>query len=75
MVSKRAGYIDGQPVSDLRDVDTSSLVFALCNCIKELNAEIEASGSKGGRWIGMSSQFQPLEIRAWGRCQTDQEDA
>ena len=42
MVSKNTGFIDGQAVSDLRGVDTSELIFALVNSVKELKAEIEA---------------------------------
>ena len=42
MVSKNAGFIDGQAVSDLRGVDTSELIFALVNSVKALKAEIEA---------------------------------
>ena len=41
MVTKREGYIDGGKVMDLRDVDVSSLVFALVNSVKALKAEIE----------------------------------
>jgi hypothetical protein len=42
MVSKRAGYIDGQAVSDLRQVDASSLTYALVNAVKELAARVTA---------------------------------
>lgn len=42
MVSQQRGLIDGEEVSDLRTVDTSELVFALVNCIKQLKVEIEA---------------------------------
>jgi hypothetical protein len=42
MVSKRSAYIDGQPVDDLRDLDTTPLIFALINSVKELKAEIDA---------------------------------
>jgi hypothetical protein len=42
MVSQREGYVDGQKVTDLRDIDTSSLVYALVNCVKELSAKIAA---------------------------------
>ena len=41
MVSKRAGYIDGKKVTDLRDVDVSALIFALVNSVKDLKAEID----------------------------------
>ena len=47
MVSKRAGYVDGKKVSDLRDVDVSALVFMLVNAVKDLKAEIdELKGSR-----------------------------
>jgi hypothetical protein len=42
MVTKRSAYIDGQPVDDLRDLDTTPLIFALINAVKELKAEIDA---------------------------------
>jgi Chaperone of endosialidase len=42
MVKKRAGYIDGQPVPDLRSLDTTALIFALVNAVKELKARVEA---------------------------------
>ena len=42
MVSQQKGLIDGEEVSDLRTVDTSELVFALVNCVKQLKVEIEA---------------------------------
>lgn len=42
MVSQQKGFIDGEEVSDLRTVDTTELVFALCNSIKTLHAKIEA---------------------------------
>jgi hypothetical protein len=41
MVTKRDGYIDGKPVTDLRDLDTGPLIFALINAVKELKARIE----------------------------------
>ena len=41
MVRLREGYIDGQPVSDLRDLDTTPLLFALVNAVKELAARVE----------------------------------
>jgi hypothetical protein len=41
MVSRKDGVIDGRPVSDLRTLDTSELIFALINAVKELKAEIE----------------------------------
>ena len=42
MVSKGDGFIDGRAVSDLRALDTSELLYALVNSVKELKAEIEA---------------------------------
>jgi hypothetical protein len=41
MVTSRAGFIDGEPVSDLRDVDTSELIFALVNAVKTLSVRVE----------------------------------
>lgn len=41
MVSKRSGFIDGQAVDDLRSLDTSPLLFALINAVKELSARIK----------------------------------
>ena len=40
MVSAIDGWLDGQPVSGLKNVDTSSLVYALVNAIKELTAKV-----------------------------------
>jgi hypothetical protein len=42
MVSQREGYIDGAKVTDLRDIDTTPLIFALINAVKTLAARIEA---------------------------------
>lgn len=41
MVSQQKGFIDGEEVTDLRTLDTTELVFALVNCVKQLKAEIE----------------------------------
>jgi hypothetical protein len=41
MVSTHAGYIDGQPVSDIHDLDTTPLLYALINAVKELKARVE----------------------------------
>jgi hypothetical protein len=41
MVAQRHGTIDGRQVEDLRTLDTSSLIFALVNAVKELKAEID----------------------------------
>ena len=40
LVSKRAGFIDGLPVDDLRDLDTTPLFYALINAVKELSARV-----------------------------------
>jgi hypothetical protein len=40
MVFSKSGYIDGVAVPDLKTVDVSALVYALCNSIKELSARI-----------------------------------
>ena len=42
MVTQREGFIDGQPVTDLRDLNTSELIFALVNAVKTLAARVEA---------------------------------
>jgi len=42
MVSRRAAMIDGQPVTDMRDLDTGPLLFALVNAVKTMAARIEA---------------------------------
>jgi hypothetical protein len=42
MISKRAGFLNGEPVSDIRDMDTTPLIYALINAIKELKARVEA---------------------------------
>lgn len=42
MVTKSAGYIDGQPVDDLRNIDVSNLVYALVNAVKTLAARVAA---------------------------------
>jgi hypothetical protein len=41
MVTKKAAYIDGVAVEDLRDIDTTPMIFALINAVKELKAEID----------------------------------
>ena len=41
MVTQREGYVDGELVTDMRDLDTSPLIFAMVNAIKELKARIE----------------------------------
>jgi len=42
MVTRRSAYIDGQPVDDMRELDTTPLIFALVNAVKELKAEVDA---------------------------------
>ena len=42
LVNRVEGYIDGAAVSDMRTLDTTPLLFALVNCVKELKARIEA---------------------------------
>ena len=42
MVTKQAGFIDGEPVTDLRWLDTSELMYALVNAVKTLKAMNEA---------------------------------
>ena len=42
MVSERAGYVDGVAVTDLKDIDTGPLLFALVNAVKELSARVVA---------------------------------
>jgi hypothetical protein len=41
LVTKRAGFIDGVAVADIRDTNMTPLLFAMVNAIKELKAEIE----------------------------------
>jgi len=53
MVTTEAGYIDGEPVDDLRVLDTTALLFALVNCVKELSARIDA----------LESGVQPRRVR------------
>lgn len=42
MVGLQRGFIDGEEVDDLRTLDTTELIFALVNSVKQLRAEIEA---------------------------------
>jgi hypothetical protein len=39
MVDSRTGYIDGEPASDIRTLDTTPLTFAMVNALKELADE------------------------------------
>jgi hypothetical protein len=40
MVTKRKGFVDGREVDDLRDLDTTELIFALVNAVQTLAAEV-----------------------------------
>jgi len=42
MVSTKPAYIDGQPVDDLRNLDTNALIYALVNAVKTLAARVAA---------------------------------
>jgi hypothetical protein len=42
MVKLRDGWIDGEQVNDMRSLDTTPLIFALVNAVKELTARIQA---------------------------------
>ena len=46
MVTKGDGEIDGEKVNDLRTLDTTALVFALVNAVRELTAEIDVLKAK-----------------------------
>lgn len=46
LVSTRTAFIDGEEVTDLRDVDNTPLIFALINAVKTLTARIEALEAK-----------------------------
>ena len=46
MVSRHKGVIDGKKVADLRSVDTTELIYALVNSVKQLKAEIETLKAK-----------------------------
>ena len=41
LVSQSKGYINGVEVQDLRSLDTTPLIFALINAVKELKARVE----------------------------------
>lgn len=47
MVTQRVGKIDGVEVSDVRDLDTAPLIFALVNAVKTLAARVEALEGAG----------------------------
>lgn len=42
MVTQREGFIDGEPVSDMRNLDAGPLIYALVNAVKTLAARVEA---------------------------------
>lgn len=42
MVTRRAGFINGQPVADLRSLNMTPIWFALINAVKELAARVAA---------------------------------
>ena len=42
MVTQREGFIDGVPVSDMRNLDAGPLIYALVNAVKTLAARVEA---------------------------------
>jgi hypothetical protein len=46
MVSDHEGYIDGVHVTDLKHVDTTPLIYALVNAVKELSARVVALEGK-----------------------------
>ena len=49
MVTHRSGFIDGIAVTDLRDIDTTPLIYALINSIRELKARVETLEAGGAR--------------------------
>jgi hypothetical protein len=46
MVARRPGFVDGVAVSDLRDLDTGPLLYAMLNAIKELSLRLRAAEAK-----------------------------
>jgi hypothetical protein len=42
MVTRQAGFIDGEAVTDLRQVNVGDLVYALVNAVKTLAARVAA---------------------------------
>lgn len=48
MVTQVSAHIDGQPVTDLRNLDTGPLIFALINAVKTLAARVEALETTNG---------------------------
>ena len=55
LVTMSAGEIDGKKVDDLRTLDSTALIYALINSVKELKAEIEELKA-------VSTAFKPIEI-------------
>jgi hypothetical protein len=47
MITTSSGWIDGKQVQDLRGLDTSPLLFALINAVKELSARIKQLEARG----------------------------
>jgi hypothetical protein len=47
MVSKKAAYIDGKRVDDMRVIDTTALPYALVNAVKELAGRVTALEAAG----------------------------
>jgi hypothetical protein len=46
MVSVRPGLIDGERVDDLRSLDASALIYALCNAVRDLAGQVEALSAR-----------------------------
>jgi len=46
MVTRRTGFIDGAAVSDLRELDTGPLLYAMLNAIKELSRRLAVAEAK-----------------------------
>jgi len=47
LVKKTRSFIDGIEVADLRQIDSTPLIFALINAVKELTARVEQLEAKG----------------------------
>ena len=47
IVTQRSAYIDGVAVTDLRDLDTGPLLFALINAVKELAGQVAELKARG----------------------------
>lgn len=46
LVFEREGWIDNKPVTDLKAIDTTPLIYALVNAVKELSARLEAQAGE-----------------------------